>query len=98
MRRVLTLVLLYAGMQLVIPLDTTHGPGSTTLLIFGFLVLAAYTSGELATLVRLPKITGYLVAGLLFGPAVMGIVSSASVTELEPVSRLAVAIIAFRAG
>ncbi|HET7620266.1 MAG TPA: cation:proton antiporter [Gemmatimonadaceae bacterium] len=98
MRRVLTLVLLYAGMQLVIPLDTTHGPGSITLLIFGFLVLAAYTSGELATLVKLPKITGYLVAGLLFGPAVMGIVSSASVTELEPVSRLAVAIIAFMAG
>jgi Kef-type K+ transport system membrane component KefB len=98
MRRVLTLVLLYAGMQLVIPLDTTHGPGSTTLLIFGFLVLAAYTSGELATLVKLPKITGYLVAGLLFGPAVMGIVSSASVAELEPVSRLAVAIIAFMAG
>jgi Kef-type K+ transport system membrane component KefB len=98
MRRVLTLVLLYAGMQLVIPLDTTHGPGSITLLIFGFLVLAAYTSGELATLVKLPKITGYLVAGLLFGPAVMGIVSSASVAELEPVSRLAVAIIAFMAG
>ena len=98
MRRVLTLVLLYAAMQLVIPLDTSHGPGSTTLLIFGFLVLAAYTSGELATLVRLPKITGYLVAGLLFGPAVMGIVSSASVSELQPVSRLAVALIAFMAG
>ncbi|HEU6450873.1 MAG TPA: cation:proton antiporter [Gemmatimonadaceae bacterium] len=98
MRRVLTLVLLYAAMQLVIPLDTTHGPGSTTLLMFGFLVLAAYTSGELSTLIRLPKITGYLIAGLLFGPAVMGIVSSASVVELEPVSRLAVAIIAFMAG
>ena len=98
MRRVFTLVLLYAAMQLIIPLDTTHGPGSTTLLIFGFLVLAAYTSGELATLVRLPKITGYLVAGLLFGPAVMGIVTAPSVTELEPVSKLAVAIIAFMAG
>lgn len=98
MRRVLTLVLLYAAMQLIIPLDTTHGPGSTTLLMFGFLVLAAYTSGELSTLIRLPKITGYLIAGLLFGPAVMGIVSKASVVELEPVSRLAVAIIAFMAG
>ena len=98
MRRVFTLILLYAGMQLIIPLDTRHGPGSTALLIFGFLVLAAYTSGELATLVRLPKITGYLVAGLLFGPAVMGIVTTESVTELEPVSRLAVAIIAFLAG
>ncbi|HEY9449699.1 MAG TPA: cation:proton antiporter [Gemmatimonadaceae bacterium] len=98
MRRVLTLALLYAGMQLIVPLDTRHGPGSTTLLIFGFLVLAAYTSGELAAQIKLPKITGYLVAGLLFGPEVMGIVTSASVEELEPVSRLAVAIIAFLAG
>jgi Kef-type K+ transport system membrane component KefB len=98
MRRILTLALLYVGMQLIIPLDSRHGAGSVTLLTFGFLVLAAYTSGELAKLVRLPKITGYLVAGLLFGPAVMGIVTPEAVTELEPVSRLAVALIAFLAG
>jgi Kef-type K+ transport system membrane component KefB len=98
MRRILTLVLLYIGMQLIIPLDSRHGAGSVTLLTFGFLVLAAYTSGELATLVQLPKITGYLVAGLLFGPAMMGIVSPQAVDELEPVSRLAVALIAFLAG
>ena len=98
MRRILTLALLYGAMQLIIPLDQQHGPGAVTLLTFGFLVLAAYTSGELATLVNLPKITGYLVAGLLFGPAVAGTVTQATTVELEPVSRLAVALIAFLAG
>ena len=98
MRRILTLALLYGAMQLIIPLDRQHGPGAVTLLTFGFLVLAAYTSGELASLVKLPKITGYLVAGLLFGPAVAGTVTQAATTELDPVSRLAVALIAFLAG
>ena len=98
MRRILTLALLYGAMQLIIPLDQQHGPGAVTLLTFGFLVLAAYTSGELASLVNLPKITGYLVAGLLFGPAVAGTVTQATTVELEPVSRLAVALIAFLAG
>jgi Kef-type K+ transport system membrane component KefB len=98
MRRILTLALLYGAMQLIIPLDRQHGPGAVTLLTFGFLVLAAYTSGELAAAVKLPKITGYLVAGLLFGPAVLGTVTQAATTELDPVSRLAVALIAFLAG
>ncbi|MGH7624785.1 MAG: cation:proton antiporter [Gemmatimonadaceae bacterium] len=98
MRRILTLALLYGAMQLIIPLDQQHGPGAVTLLTFGFLVLAAYTSGELASLVKLPKITGYLVAGLLFGPALAGTVSQITTVELEPVSRLAVALIAFLAG
>lgn len=98
MRRALTLVLLYAGMQLIIPLDSRHVAGSATLLTFGFLVLAAYTSGELAALAHLPKITGYLVAGLLFGPGLIGIVTPSAIDELQPVSQLAVALIAFLAG
>ncbi|HEX6535034.1 MAG TPA: cation:proton antiporter, partial [Gemmatimonadaceae bacterium] len=98
MRRIITLALLYVGMQMIIPLDTRHGAGAVTLLTFGFLVLGAYTSGELAEQLHLPKITGYLVAGLLFGPGVIGIVSASAVSELAPVSRLAVALIAFLAG
>lgn len=98
MRRILTLALLYIGMQSIIPLDQGHGAGAVTLLTFGFLVLGAYTMGELAEQAHLPRITGYLVAGLVFGPSVIGVVSSEAVTELGPVSRLAVALIAFLAG
>ena len=99
MRRALILLLLWGGIQLLRPLDAgEHGATSETLLVFGFLILAAYTIGEIAKLLHLPKITGYLAAGFLFGPAVIGVVSTEVTRDLEPVTRLAVALIAFLAG
>lgn len=97
MRRVFILALLLGGMQLILPLGA-RSHGSETLLTFGFLVLAAYTAGELATAIRLPKIVGYLAAGLLFGPSGLGTVTVASTRGLAPVSSLAIALIAFLAG
>ena len=40
------------------------------LMALGFVILTAYTVGELAEVLRLPHITGYLLAGLLLGPSV----------------------------
>ena len=97
MRRVIILLLLLGGMQLIVPLGA-GGNASQALLTFGFLILAAYTIGEMATAVRLPKIVGYLVAGVVFGPSVLGTITVESRTELEPVSSLAIALIAFLAG
>ncbi|MCB9625889.1 MAG: cation:proton antiporter [Sandaracinaceae bacterium] len=42
----------------------------TAMLALGFVVLGSYTIGALAEIVRLPHITGYLLAGLFFGPSV----------------------------
>lgn len=99
MRRVGVLLLLFLGMSLIIPIQQgAHDAGAQSLLIFGFLVLGAYTVGELATQVSLPKITGYLLTGVLFGPAVLGLVSVEVIDELAPVNRLAIALIAFLAG
>src|SRR5688572_7638527 len=97
MRRAVILVLLLFGMQLVLPLGVAP-EDAPSLLTFGFLILAAYTVGEIAKAVRLPKIVGYLVAGVLFGPDVLDVVTSASAVELAPVSELAIALIAFLAG
>lgn len=97
MRRVLILVLLFGGMLLVLPLGTP-GFGSRALLTFGFLILAAYTVGEIGSAAGLPKIVGYLVAGVVFGPSVLAAVSEAGVAQLTPVSDLAIALIAFLAG
>lgn len=99
MRRAIILLLLWVGIQLIRQLEAGEQAGSShTLLLFGFLILTAYTVGEIATHLNLPKITGYLTAGFVFGPSVLGVVSSVATQELEPVSRLAVALIAFLAG
>lgn len=97
MRRAFILLLLLGGLRLLEPLGRQE-PASETLLAFGFLVLAAYTVGEIASAVRLPKIVGYLAAGILFGPYALGTVSAAGVDRLGSVSRLAIALIAFLAG
>ena len=97
MRRAIILMLLLGGMQLIVPLGAARD-ASQGLLTFGFLILAAYTIGEMATAVRLPKIVGYLAAGVVFGPSVLNTVTIESRTELGPVSSLAIALIAFLAG
>jgi Kef-type K+ transport system membrane component KefB len=97
MRRVLILALLLGATQLILPLGV-RGYGAQTLFVFGFLVLAAHTAGELATSLHLPRIVGYLAAGIAFGPEGLGTVTSNSIDALEPVSALAIALIAFLAG
>jgi len=97
MRQLVILVLLFGGTQLLLPLGTS-GHGSEWLLTFGFLILAADTVGRLAHVVRLPRIVGYLVAGLAFGPALFGVVTKDAIERLTPVSSLAIALIAFLAG
>ena len=97
MRRVFILALLLGGMQLLLPLGE-RGYGGQWLLTFGFLILAADTVGALVIAFRLPRIVGYLVAGVLFGPSVLGTVSSQAIEQLAPVSALAIALIAFLAG
>ena len=97
MRRIIILALLLGGMRLVLPLGSGNG-SAHSLLTFGFLILAAYTSGELAISARLPRIVGYLVAGIVFGPSALDIVNVEAARELAPVSSLAIALIAFLAG
>lgn len=97
MRRALILALLLGGIELIVPLGE-FGQGSLALLTFGFLVLAAYTVGEIAAALRLPKIVGYLVAGVIFGPSVLEVATADGVQRLTGVSQLAIALIAFLAG
>jgi Kef-type K+ transport system membrane component KefB len=96
-RRFIILALLYLGVQLILPLGE-QGHGSEALLTFGFLILAAYTVGELTSHLGLPKIVGYLFAGMAFGPSALSAVSATAVGRLAPVSDLAIALIAFLAG
>lgn len=97
MRRLIILALLLVGMEMIQPLGDP-GRGAEWLLGFGFLILAAYTVGEIAAGLGLPKIVGYLAAGVGFGPGGLVVVSQSASTAMAPVSTLAIGLIAFLAG
>jgi Kef-type K+ transport system membrane component KefB len=97
MRRLVILALLVGAMKLIEPLGRPDGLPEA-LLTFGFLILAAYASGELLASFGLPKIVGYLVAGITAGPGALNLVSEAGAGQLAPISGLAIALIAFLAG
>lgn len=97
MRRLIILALLLLAMELIQPLGDP-GRGAEWLLSFGFLILAAYSVGEIAKGLGLPKIVGYLAAGVLFGPGGLVVVTRSASEALAPVSSLAIALIAFLAG
>src|SRR5207245_134943 len=67
-------------------------------LALGFLLLAAYVGGELATRVRLPRLTGYLIVGFAVGPAWLGLVRREEVEALGFIGDAAIALIALAVG
>jgi Kef-type K+ transport system membrane component KefB len=65
---------------------------------FGFLLLCAYFNGKLVNRFGLPKLTGYIIAGIVVGPNVLGLVSKGMTKELKMVGDAATAILALQAG
>ena len=65
---------------------------------FGFLLLTAYLIGDVLSRFKLPKLTGYILAGILFGPHLLDLVSAETVRELKLIDDLALTFIAFAAG
>ncbi len=99
-RRIVVLALLVGGAVLLEPLRVpTEGViAPRSLFLFGILLLTADTFGELANDLRLPRLVGYLVAGLALGPSVMDIVPPGVLQDLAMMKQLAVGLIALLAG
>jgi alpha,alpha-trehalose-phosphate synthase [UDP-forming] len=74
------------------------GAGSGTALGLGVALVAASIVGWLFEFLRLPRITGYLIFGLLCGPAVANLITEPMARDLRVVSGFAIGIIAFIAG
>ncbi len=100
-RRLLVLVAALAMMWGVKALhveEITGAAAPLTLAAAGFVLLAAFTVGELGASLGLPKVTGYILAGVLVGPQVANILSTRVVSELGTFNTLALGLIATSAG
>ncbi len=71
---------------------------STVTLPLGFALIAAYLLGAAAERVRLPRLSGYLLFGLLCGPFLLNLITSSMARDLQVVNGFALALIALVAG
>jgi Kef-type K+ transport system membrane component KefB len=71
---------------------------STVMLPLGFALIAAYLLGTAVERLRLPRLSGYLLFGLLCGPFLLNLITSAMARDLQVVNGFALALIALVAG
>ncbi len=67
-------------------------------LALGFALVAASLLGDVADRLRLPRLSGYLVFGLLCGPYLFNLITATMARELQLINGLAIALIALIAG
>ena len=72
--------------------------GVGTIAAVGFLLLAGTLMSELVETLRVPHLTGYLLAGIIAGPHVLHLIDHHSVVNLTQVNALALALIALEGG
>ncbi len=74
------------------------GGGGELVAATGFLLLAGTLASELVEMVKLPHLSGYLIAGIVAGPHVLGLIDHHTVDELTTINTLALALIALAGG
>ncbi|MCA9134101.1 MAG: cation:proton antiporter [Planctomycetales bacterium] len=64
----------------------------------GILLLASLIGGIAADVVRIPKVTAYLLAGMVVGPSVAHAISGEHIHHFEPFTKLAMALVLLELG
>lgn len=68
------------------------------LFYLGVIVLAGMIMAKILSKFKLPNVTGYLIAGLIIGPSVLGIIPKESAGKLSIISEAALSFIAYSIG
>jgi Kef-type K+ transport system membrane component KefB len=92
------LLIAVGGMMHAARSFTTDTTIAGTELAFGFLLLASYFTAKIFNRFGLPKLTGYIAAGVIAGPYVLDFVTKDMGVSLKVVSTTATAILALEAG
>lgn len=74
-----------------------QGPQSTTIAI-GFLLIGAFVGGQVVAKIGLPRISGYLLVGLVAGPHLTRLITEDMMVASKAIDGIAVALIALTAG
>jgi len=64
----------------------------------GVLLIAALLAGGMATCLRLPRVTAYLLIGVVLGPGVLNWISEEHIPLFEPLTKVAIALVLFQLG
>lgn len=67
-------------------------------IMVGFVLLTASMAGALASAFGLPKLTGFILVGILTGPSLLGLLPQPAVDDLRLIDDFALALIAMLAG
>lgn len=95
---VLTLVAALGTMMVLQRVTRAAPVDARAAIALGFLILVAHVSGEIARQLKLPRITGFILAGLVAGPAWFGLVRADEIDALRFITNAALALIALAAG
>jgi Kef-type K+ transport system membrane component KefB len=96
---VVLLIILAGLMHATRSFTEAGGPGSAGVtLALGYMLLTAFFAGGVFKQLRLPRLTGYIVAGVVVGPSVLQLVSTEMVERLGLVNGMAISLIALTAG
>jgi Kef-type K+ transport system membrane component KefB len=99
MRRIASLALAIAAVAWVHALGETGSvPSAGAALAVGFTLLGAWITGDLLRKFNLPRITGYLIFGVLVGPYLGNVITVPMTSQLQAVNGLATTLIALIAG
>ena len=71
---------------------------TSTALALGFTLVVASVAGDLLRRFRLPRLTGYLLFGLLVGPLLANVISEPMARQLQAINGIATTLIALIAG
>jgi Kef-type K+ transport system membrane component KefB len=100
MRQIFVIVSLLMAMLGLKSLGIENQEGFEPLFLaaLGFVILSAFSSAEIVTKINLPKVTGFILAGIILGPQVSNILSAKIVSDTKMFTTLALGLIALSAG
>ncbi len=68
------------------------------LLSVGLIILLGLLGGKFSHKIKIPRVTGYMLTGLLFGPSILGLLSRSTLQDISMINDIALGLILFAIG